>query len=119
MLLLHSRLAVAVLLYMLILGVWGLVGALRRTPGIAPSYRGSLVIGELLAVVQVLLGGGLLLAGHRSPEGLHYLYGLLVPLILPFLYGAVRGQPGRRAALLYGIASLFVFALALRAIATG
>lgn len=114
----HGTIAGALLLYMLILGLWGLLAFARGT-GVTPGYRGSLVIGEGLAVVQALAGAGLVLTGARSHDSLHYLYGVLTPLILPLMYGYARGQPSRRAALFYGIAAFFAFGLIIRAFMTG
>lgn len=114
----HGRVAIAVVLYMLVLGFWGLVSFFRKA-GISESYRGALFIGEALTVVQALLGVALLADGRRPPDALHYLYGILVPLIIPFMYSYVRAQPKVRAAIFYGIATLFIVGLAVRAIMTG
>ncbi|HUY99286.1 MAG TPA: hypothetical protein VMU89_02975 [Thermomicrobiaceae bacterium] len=115
---LHAGVATAVVLYMLILGLWGLASALRGA-GVTESYRGALVIGEALTIAQALIGVLLVIGGYRPHDALHFLYGVLVPLIIPFAYGLVRAQPPRRAALYYGIATLFIVGLAIRAVVTG
>jgi hypothetical protein len=113
----HDRLATAVILYTLILGLWGLVGALRG--GVSGSYRGSLVIGEGLLIVQSLLGVALLIGGSRPALWVHFLYGALIPLMLPFAVTLGRRRSGQTEALLYAGTSLFIFGMALRAVATG
>ena len=114
----HAGVATAVVLYMLILGLWGVVAALRG-PGITASYRGALFIGEGLALAQAVIGVLLVVGGHRPGDVLHFLYGVLVPLVIPFAYGISHTRPPRRAALYYGIATLFIVGLAIRAIVTG
>lgn len=114
----HGRIAVAVLIYMLILGIWGIANFIRKV-GVTPSYRGSIFIGEALTIVQLIFGVALVADGYRPPDDLHYLYGILIPMIIPFMYGYLRAQPKVRAAIFYGIATLFVFGLVIRAIMTG
>ena len=118
MILLHQRLAVAATLYALVLGVWGVVSFFRGR-GVTPNYRGALVIGEGLLAAQALLGLLLLLLGYRPAEILHLLYGVLIPLVLPFTSGVVRGRSGRTRSLYYGGAALFIVGLAIRATVTG
>lgn len=115
--LLHGRFAMALILYMLVLGVWGVINFIRGS-GVSGSYIGALVIGEVLAIVQTVLGVGMLLSSGRPGEQMHLLYGALFPLIIPFAYTFARAQPSRRASMLYGLATLFLFGLAIRAVGT-
>ncbi|HET9014963.1 MAG TPA: hypothetical protein VFN57_05165 [Thermomicrobiaceae bacterium] len=117
MLQLHQSVAAAIALYMLILGIWGLVAAARS--GVTPSYRGSLAVAEVLTLVEAAIGGLLLVAGDRPGDPLHFLYGALVPLGIPATYIFAHTRSPRRAALLYGIATLFIVGLTIRAIMTG
>lgn len=116
--LLHTRFAVALILYMLVLGVWGVINYFRGS-GISGSYLGALAIGEVLAIIQTLLGVGLLLSDAHPGKEIHFLYGALFPLIIPFVYTYARAQPARRASMLYGLATLFLFGVAIRAMTTG
>jgi hypothetical protein len=116
--LLHGRFGMALILYMLVLGIWGVINYFRGS-GISGSYLGALVIGEILAIVQTVLGVGLLLSDVHPGREIHFLYGALFPLIIPFVYTYARAQPARRASMLYGLATLFLFGLAIRAMGTG
>jgi heme A synthase len=114
---LHARLANAVVVFMLIAGVWGLWSYFRRQP-VSASYLGTLVIGELLIAAQVLAGILLYLQGARAVGIIHYLYGFLALIALPAAFAYVRGAEGRRESMVYGLVSLFIFGLAIRGIIT-
>ncbi|RME45361.1 MAG: hypothetical protein D6791_10950 [Chloroflexi bacterium] len=114
----HGRLANTAVLFTLVVGLWALFNYVRRQ-GISPSYWGTLVIGELLLVVQGLIGAVMFFQGGRPPRIIHFLYGVLVLLVWPGVYAYTEGRDTRREALIYGLASLFLFGLALRAIGTG
>lgn len=95
MLLLHGQIAVAVVRSRLILGIRGLGNALHGA-GASPGYRGALVVGEGLALVQVVLGAALRAAGPRPPAPIHDRHSALVLPLLPVIHGLARGQPARR-----------------------
>lgn len=115
--LLHEGFARVILLYFLALGVWGLV-AWRTGRGVGPSYRGALLIAELVALLQGAAGAILLI--QRPPlEAVHVLYGISIALALPVAYVYARPRPTRQQALVYAIASLFAVGLAIRGITTG
>src|ERR671933_2006793 len=74
----HDRLSLSVLLFMLALGLWGLWTYLRGEE-VSGSLWGAMAIGEILIVVEGLLGAGLFLGGHRPARtALHLLYGLFM-----------------------------------------
>jgi hypothetical protein len=114
---LHDVIARSIVLYFALLGVWGLVLAVRHAP-LDASYRGALVIGGVLGVLQVVVGLGLLLMDARPRDNLHYLYGISIlvtlPLVRQYLAGRRLSPP-----LAYGLGSLFMMGLAIRAITTG
>lgn len=114
----HARLGNTIMLFTLVVGLWALFNYVRRQ-GLPPSYWGTLVIGELLLATQALVGGVMYFQGGRPPRIIHFLYGVLVLLIWPGAYVYTEGRDTRREALIYGLASLFLFGLALRAIDTG
>ena len=117
MLELHRLFANALVLYFLLVGLWGLFLALRRSP-VDPAYRATLYISLALGVVQALIGLTLVLTGLRPRDDLHYLYGLSVivtlPLVQQYLTRRRVSQP-----LVYGLACLFMCGLAIRGITTG
>jgi hypothetical protein len=114
---LHQLIANAVVLYFAALGIWGLVLALGRR-GFDSAYQGALVIGIVLGVVQALVGSALVVGGARPRDDLHYLYGLSVIVTLPLVYQYISKRRFSKV-LAYGLASLFVMGLGIRAIMTG
>lgn len=115
---LHDRLANTALLFVLIVALWALFNYVRGQ-GISPSYWGTLIIGEGLLLIQGLIGLAMFLQGARPPRLIHILYGIVVLLVWPGVYTYTQGRATRREALLYGVATLFMFGLLLRAIGTG
>ena len=115
---LHDRLANTAFLFVLIVALWALFNFVRGQ-GISPSYWGTLIIGEGLLLIQGLIGLAMFLQGARPPRLIHILYGIVVLLVWPGVYTYTQGRATRREALLYGVATLFMFGLLLRAIGTG
>jgi hypothetical protein len=114
----HSRLANTAWLFMLILAVWNLANYVRGR-GVDGSVIGAVVVGELLMLTQAGLGLTIWLGYGLSPASLiHFLYGSLTLLALPALWVYTRGATDRRASLIWALAGLFMFGLALRAIGT-
>jgi heme A synthase len=112
---LHEQIARAVVLYCAIVGVWGLFMALRRIP-VGPAYRGALVICAGLGVVQILVGLVLVAMGRSPATPLHYLYGVSILATLPLVRQYLAGRIAPPLA--YGLGSLFMMGLAIRAITT-
>ncbi len=83
------------------------------------SYRATLVLTEGLFIVQGLVGIAMFLAGARPHDPLHWLYGPLLVIVLPIAASYLSGRDSRREALVYGLATLFMFGLAIRAYMTG
>ena len=84
---LHLAAAVGVLVLNLVAGATGGVEWLRQRPSIPFWYL--LRAAQVAVVAQVMLGGLLVFAGHESPDGLHYLYGIL-PLPVSLLAEGAR-----------------------------
>ncbi len=116
-LLLHDRVANAAWLFMAIVGLWCLLNYVRGR-GVDGSILGAIIVGELVMVVQVLLGLTLLLSGLSPARMIHFLYGSLTVLVFPALWFYTGGDTSRRAALLWGLAALAMMGLAFRAIGT-
>ena len=113
---LHATLANTIVLYLALVGIWGLWLGVRAL-GPSAGYRGAIVIAELAAVAQGLIG--LALALDRPLNGIHALYGVALVLALPLAATLVRGRAPRGQSVALGIAALFTAGLALRGIATG
>jgi hypothetical protein len=114
---LHQRIAVSLVLYYAAVGLWGVFLGIRKSP-LTPNYRGALVIGVGLGAVQALLGIGLVLSGDRPLDNLHFLYGASVILTLPLVMSYIVDKKISKP-LAFGLASLFMAGLAIRAITTG
>ncbi len=115
---LHELLARMLVLYFAVVGLWGLFLALRRQP-FNSGFQGALIIALVLGVVQALVGVVLLVTAPTRPrDSLHYLYGLSIIVALPLVQQFVSKRTWSRP-LVYGLASLFIMGLAIRAITTG
>ncbi len=119
--LLHARLATTALFYTFAMGVWALWLTVRGR-GLDGGYLGALVIGEIVLVLQALLG---IVQLWGAPGGagawwLHGLYGVLTALMWPFVYTFSRGREGapRQEAIMFFATSFFLFLLLARAVET-
>jgi hypothetical protein len=117
--LIHNRLAVTVLLYMLLLSLWGGWRYLRgdRIDG---NFRGALVIAEILILFQGGLGVFLAIIG-LSPDraSMHVLYGVVAALGLPIIYAFTKGDDSRRTLIVYAAILFCNAVLVFRLMATG
>ena len=114
---LHTLIARALVLYFFLVGLWGVFVGLRKRE-LDPAFRGAVVIGVALGVVQALVGIVLLASGRRPADNLHYLYGATVIVTLPLVVSYIADKRISRP-LAYGLATLFMAGLAIRAITTG
>jgi len=114
---LHARLALALILFAAILGVWGSVGFVIRRQ-VSAGFRSSYVLMIALTGVQGLMGVALI-AVARPREIVHVVYGAFAIIFLPGIYfWAARGSRTREAALM--VASCWIVAIAYgRGILTG
>lgn len=113
---LHATLANTIVLYLALVGLWGLWLGIRAL-GPTASFRGALVIAEIAAVAQGVVG--LVLALSRPLPGIHALYGVALVLALPLAATLVRDRAPRGQSVALGIAALFTAGLAIRGITTG
>lgn len=112
---LHDRLGTTAVLFALILGLWGLFRYVRGEP-LDGSYLGAVAIGELLIIIQILLGIALFAGGARPARTtMHILYGIAAVMSFPATYAYTRGDTSRRAMLTWGVVGLFVFGCTVRA----
>lgn len=114
----HNGLFRAGLLITVIIGIWGLMMYFRKlAPG--GGFRSTLVLTEALFISQGLVGVVMFLSGRRPHDGLHWLYGVLLVIVLPIAATYTSGRDSRREALVYGIAGFFMTGLTIRALTTG
>lgn len=113
----HARLGNTALLYFLIVALWGFLSFFRRR-GVDAAYWGMLAIAELLVLAEAGLGLFLWLGGGVPARGLHILYGLLIPAMIPGAYVYTRGRDGRPEVLVYGTAAIITVGLIIRAVYT-
>lgn len=117
--LIHNRLSVSMLLFMLALAAWGFWNYLRGD-GVTGSYLGGLAIGEGLIVVEALIGVALTVLGSFPPRGwLHILYGIVAVISIPSAFAFTRGRTGRYESLIYALIALFLAGITTRAQGTG
>ncbi len=117
----HSALSNTAWLFFLIIGLWGLFRAIRGQ-AVNGNYLGAAFIGQLIFIVQAVLGTLLWLGGYSVEivrPGIHLLYGVFALVFLPFIYLSVlRGDDTNRAQWVLSFTTLFLFGIALRSIAT-
>ena len=108
----HSRFANTVWLYLLILGLWSLWRAIRGQD-VSGNFLGALVIGQVLIVVQAVLGGLLYIdgrGGNINEPAIHILYSAFSLVFLPFVFLYwLRGDDSNRAQWVLTFAVLFQF----------
>lgn len=83
----HIIAGVAVIAGNLVAGVWGGAAWYLRKPSVGFWY--ALRFAQISVVVQVAIGGLLLLDGREALDGLHYVYGVL-PVLLALLAEGAR-----------------------------
>jgi hypothetical protein len=115
--LMHDRLATTVMIYFLVVGLWGLL-EFARGGAIGGNIAGALVIGQVLVVVQGLFGLAMYVDGPRPSDPIHILYGATAALVLPFAWSYIRDRAPRQGLLIYSLIALFIFGLAIRGMTT-
>ena len=115
----HGSLGYTAMYYTIILALWGIWRYIRKL-GVDGGYWGALVIAEILYILQASLGAFLWISGigNLAGHGIHILYGVVSVLVVPGVFVYTHGDDKRRASLIYGLFSLFLIGIILRAIAT-
>ncbi len=118
----HARIGDSALLFMIIAGLWGLL-RWRQHRSVDASYRGLLIVGEILLVLQGLIGVYMWLFLNRDAvlvrSTMHILYGILTVIALPAAFSFASGKiDGEREQALYAFVCLFLAGLIWRASAT-
>lgn len=114
---LHAWLARALILFALVLGIWGTYGFLRRRE-VGGGFRASFLLMAGLTAIQGLLGAIPLAAGNRPRELLHVVYGIFAVIFLPGVFTYARGAKDREAAFLAAACWVVLVAYA-RGLTTG
>ena len=117
-LLLHDRLSITVVLFMFAVGIWGLFTFFSGGV-LGGSISGAMLIGQVLIVIQVVLGLILLTDGFRPVSNIHYLYGVTGVIAMPFAYSYLQRRTPREALLFFSLVALFIGGIGIRAITTG
>ena len=117
----HSQLSNTIWLFFLILGGWGFFRAMRGQ-SVDGSYLGAVVIGQILYVVQAVLGFSMWFSDFDltvSRFDIHLLYGVFALVFLPFVYMVMlKGDDSNRGQWVLAFSTLFMFGIALRGIST-
>jgi heme A synthase len=114
----HQVVANALLLLMLLLGVWGLLMAAAKR-GVGGSFRSTYVLAIGVFALQAAIGAAMLISVLRPRDMLHLLYGIAPFIALGGAYSYASNMEPRREALWLGVAALFTFGLIIRAYTTG
>jgi heme A synthase len=115
---LHGYGARVLLVYAVVLGLWGGVTYFRNK-ALSGGFRASYLIMAGLTAVQGILGLATLALGARPIELLHIVYGIFAVIFLPGAYLYAQGGARRREAVILAGASWIVSIAYLRGIATG
>jgi heme A synthase len=117
--LLHRVLATALLIYAVVLAVWGTYLYFRKS-AVTGGFRSGFLIMAGLTAVQGLFGAALLFLGQRPGDWpLHIVYGIFAVLFLPGLYFYAQGGTKSREAVFLAGAAWVVAVAYFRGIATG
>ena len=113
----HARLAITMLLFLSIAGIWGIANYIRKRE-ITGTYWGILAVGEILIIAQIIIGIILWIDGARPARTIHVLYGIVAAISIPGYYAYTRGRDDRRTSLTYGLICLFIVGISIRAMGT-
>jgi hypothetical protein len=115
---LHGVGARALLVFALVLAVWGTYQYFRKAE-VSGGFRSSYLIMAAVTAVQGLVGLAAFAFGGRPTELLHLVYGAFAVLFLPGAYVYAHGGSKRREAVILAGAAWVVSIAYFRGIATG
>lgn len=113
----HDILANTFLYFSAIIALWALFHMIRGR-AIGGDFFGAVVIGEVVVVLQAVVGIVMMFTGLVPARGIHYLYGAVAVLMWPAVFAITRGETSEREALYWALSSGFLFGIILRAIQT-
>ena len=115
---LHGYGARVLLIYAVVLAVWGTYRYFRNQE-LSGGYRSSYLIMAGLTALQGVIGLTAFALGGRPTELLHIVYGVFAVIFLPGVYLYAQGGSRRREAVIMAGAAWVVSIAYLRGIATG
>jgi heme A synthase len=115
---LHRFGATALLVFAVVLGVWGTFLYFRKHE-LTGGFRASFLFMGGLSALQGLIGLVTFIAGGRPTELLHLVYGAFAVLFIPGAYFYAQGGTRRREAVILAGAAWVVSIAYFRGIATG
>jgi hypothetical protein len=115
---LHGLAARALLLYAVLIAIWGTYLYFRKQ-AVTGGFRSSFLIMAGLTALQGLAGLAALAAGRRPTELLHIVYGVFAVVFLPGIYLYAQGGSKRREAVFLAGAAWVVGIAFFRGFATG
>jgi len=115
---LHRFGATALVVFAVLLGIWGAFGYFRNAQ-VSGGFRSSYLIMTGLTAVQGVFGLVLLVTGHAPTRLLHVVYGIFAVLFLPGAYLWAHGGSKRREAIILAAAAWIVAVAFFRGISTG
>jgi hypothetical protein len=115
---LHRFGATALVVFAVVLGIWGAYGYFRHAE-VSGGFRSSYLMMAGLTALQGLVGLGLFVVGHRPHTLLHLVYGIFAVLFLPGAYLWAHGGSKRREAIILAAAAWIVAVAYFRGMATG
>jgi hypothetical protein len=108
----------ALLLYAVVVGIWGTYLYFRRQE-LNGGFRSSFLLMAGLTAIQGLAGLAVFASGRRPGELLHIVYGAFAVLFLPGVFLYAQGGSRRREAVFLAGAAWVVSIAYFRGIATG
>jgi heme A synthase len=114
---LHGYGARVLLVYAVVLGIWGAYRYFRNQE-LGGGFRASFLIMAGVTAIQGLLGLATFILGARPTELLHVVYGIFAVIFLPGAYLYAQGGTRRREAVILAGAAWIVSIAYLRGIAT-
>jgi FtsH-binding integral membrane protein len=114
----HGVGARALLIFALVLAVWGTYGYFRKAE-VSAGFRSSYLIMAGVTALQGLVGLAAFAFGGRPTELLHLVYGVFAVIFLPGAYLYAHGGTRRREAVILAGAAWVVSIAFFRGIATG
>ena len=114
---LHTTVAFLLIFMNAIAGVWGILLD-RKSIKSTRLFWVAIVATQIVVFVQATVGVALQSDENLEPDDFHYLYGFSMIIAIALLYG-YRNTIGNKKFLLYGLGSLFIMGLGIRAMFLG
>jgi hypothetical protein len=115
---LHGIAARALLLFAIVLAIWGTYLYFRKQ-AVVGGFRSSYLLMAGLTALQGLAGLAVFIGGRRPAELLHVVYGIFAVIFLPGAYLYAHGGTKRREAVILAGACWVVAIAYFRGFATG